>query len=554
MRNCLGFLVLFFLFGSCTTENLDQHPNIIWITCEDISPTLSFYGDSSAQTPVLDRLAEQSLIYDNAFATVGVCAPSRSSIITGMYPVSIGTHNMRTGRDYSGWGTRLYNGESDAIDIDGKKVPLYSAVIPSEVKCFTEYLRAAGYFCSNNAKTDYQFAAPLTAWDENGPQAHWKHRKTGQPFFAVFNHEVTHESRMWMNKNLPMTVDPNTVHLPPYFPNDSVVRNDVARNYSNIELLDQQVGEKLKELEEAGVLDNTIIFFFSDHGGPLPRGKREHYDSGLRVPFLVKFPGDGNFERVDDLISFVDLAPTILSLAGIEAPEYMQGQAFLGKYKSKTERKYIYGSGDRFDEFSDRIRSIRNHRFMYVRNYHPELPAYKDVSYRKQMDMMNQLLTLKDEGHLNEDQLYFFRETKLDEEFYDCTIDSFQLHNLIDQPEYTNEIEELRKAMNTWQVSVGDLGFIPEHDLFLQMWPDGIQPQTADPILEIYNHEITASSTTVGASLAYILSDENFVPDLDSGWQLYNGPIVNASSKYIYIIAVRIGFKDSEIVKISLNE
>lgn len=551
MKNILEGFVILVLFVAC--QKVEKQPNIIWLTCEDISPNFSFYGDSTAHTPVLDKLASESMIYDNAFATVGVCAPSRSSLITGMYPVSIGTHNMRTGFDTSGWGLREYDRSSNAVDIEGRNVPLYSAVIPSEVKCFTEYLRAAGYFCTNNAKTDYQFAAPVTAWDENGNKAHWKHRKDGQPFFAVFNHEVTHESRMWMNKNLPLTVDPNKVPLPPYFPDDSVVRQDVARNYSNIELLDQQLGEKLKELEDAGLLDNTIIFFFSDHGGPLPRGKREHYDSGLRVPFLVKFPGSRHFERIPNLISFVDLAPTVLSLAGVEPPEYMQGQAFLGKYRSREERKYINGSGDRFDEFPDRMRSIRDHRYMYVRNYHPELPSYKDVSYRKQMDMMNQLLRLNGEGLLNEDQRYYFRKTKLSEEFYDCYNDSFQLHNLIDQPEYIDKIEEMRKAMDDWQLDVHDLGEIPEYDLLMQMWPYGIQPKTEDPVVEIKDGVISATSKTEGASIAYIISNSDFNPDLNSGWLLYTKPLGNVESKYVYFLSNRIGFKDSDIVKITLQ-
>lgn len=547
----LSYFLCFVFLSGCITE--PQSPNILWLTCEDISPTLASYGDSTALTPVLDRLSSTSMVYEYAFATVGVCAPSRSSLITGMYPISIGTHNMRTGKDYSGWGTREYGDRSEAYDINGKNVPLYSAVIPSYVKCFTEYLREAGYFCTNNAKTDYQFASPITAWDENGNKAHWKHRKEGQPFFAVFNHEVTHESRMWMNKHLAMTVDPSSVALPDYFPNDSIVRQDVARNYSNIEILDKQIGEKLSELESEGLLENTIIFFFSDHGGPLPRGKREHYDSGLKVPLFIKMPGNDNFERIDEMVSFVDFAPTVLSLAGIEPPDYMQGRAFLGKFRSKEERKYIFGSGDRFDEFPDRIRSVRDKRYLYVRNYHPELPAYKDVSYRKQMDMMNALLELNAQGVLNEKQSYYFRNSKTSEEFYDCLQDPYQLNNLIDSIGFNNKINELRFAMDEWLNRVNDLGNISEYELFLQMWPNGIQPKTDDPIVNRTAYEISASCTTEGASMAYLIADADFEPDFNSGWQLYTKPLKNIKGEYIYFLANRIGYKESNIVKFSLN-
>jgi len=278
--------LLFAVFSSHSTNppKKIERPNILWLTCEDISPTLSFYGDSTAHTPNLDRLASESLVFTRAFAVVGVCAPSRSSIITGMYPASIGTRNMRTGTDAMGWGNRKYDNKKVAKDINGEPVRQYSAVIPDFVKCFTEYLRVSGYYCTNNVKTDYQFAAPLTAWDDNSINATWENCPMGKPFFSVFNHEVTHESKMWINKKLPQTVFPSSVPLPPYFPEDSVVRQDVARNYSNIELLDKQIGEKLDKLKKSGLYDKTIIFFFSDHGGPLPRGKREIYDSGnLRI-------------------------------------------------------------------------------------------------------------------------------------------------------------------------------------------------------------------------------------------------------------------------------
>jgi len=544
LRVLSAFMLLILLSISASAQN--PKPNILWLSCEDISPYLSMYGDSTAHTPNLDKFAAEATIYTNVYATVAVCAPTRSSIITGMYPISIGTMHMRTGKDVMSWGKRDYSGKSKAVDINGDVVPLYSAVIPEEVKCFTEYLRDAGYFCSNNQKTDYQFAAPVTAWDENNTKAHWRNRAEGQPFFAVFNFGVTHESRMWKNKNLEQTVDPEGVPLPLYFPDNAIVREDVARNYSNIELLDQQIGKRLKQLEEDGLLDNTIIFFFSDHGGPLPRGKRLNYDSGLQTPFMIRFPDKLKQKYDDQLISHVDLAPTILSLAGIEIPDYMQGQAFLGSQDS-NERDYIYGSGDRFDEFTDRTRIVRDDRYLYVRNYHPELPAYKDIGYRKHIDMMNELLRLNALGELNRDQNYWFRMKKTKDEFYDCKTDPENLHNLINEPQYKAKIEELSQAMDEWLEEVGDMGAIPEKQLFLKMWPKGIQPTTEIAQIKKTKNNVALSCPTQGASIAYILTDKEIKADLNSGWQNYHSPIKVKKGQILYVMAQRIGYKESEI-------
>ncbi len=549
MKRVIFLLVIIVLFNGLLWA---QRPNIIWLTCEDISPTLSMYGDSTAYTPNLDRLAKESIIYTNAFTTVGVCAPSRSSIITGMYPTSIGTQNMRAGKDIHGWGARNYSLPSNAVDINGDSIPLYSAVTPPFVRCFTEYLREEGYYCANNAKTDYQFASPITAWDANSEQAHWKNKKEQQPFFAVFNLGVTHESRIWLNKNLPLTVAPESVPLPAYYPDNPIIRNDVARNYSNIELLDAQIGQKLKELEDAGLLENTIVFFFSDHGGPLPRGKRAHYDSGLKVPFMVRLPNQLARKFTNELISFVDLAPTMLSLAGVEIPEYMQGQAFLGANKSAVARTHIFGSGDRFDGFPDRIRVVRDNQFLYVRNYHKELPAYKDVSYRKNIDMMNELLRLKAEGALSEDQKYWFRSEKTSEEFYDCLADPENLHNLIDTKEHSKKIAAMRSTMDKWLDRVGDMGTIPEKEYLGNMWPNGIQPITEIPELSYEKNLIELSCKTAGASIAYIISDVDITPNFDSKWQLYHSPVEVKKGNKIYMQAHRIGYKESEVLVFEL--
>ena len=264
MRNKLALLFVFFV---SLINAQDKKPNILWIVCEDISPILSFYGDTTAKTPNLDALANESLIYDNAFATTPVCGPSRSAIITGMLPSSIGTIHMRTGKDVQSWGKLAYKDTvKDHLgnlvkDLNGNLIREYSAVIPENVKCFTEYLRANGYYCTNNQKTDYQFAAPQSAWDENNAKAHWKNAPKNQPFFSVFNYGETHESRIWLNKDLHLTVNPNDVPLPDYYPDNEVIRNDLARLYSNIELLDVQIGKIIAELKKDGLYNNTIIFF-----------------------------------------------------------------------------------------------------------------------------------------------------------------------------------------------------------------------------------------------------------------------------------------------------
>ncbi len=537
-----------------------KRPNILWLTCEDISPTLSMYGDSTARTPNLDKLAAEGLVFDNVYAVVAVCAPSRSSIITGMYPTSIGTMHMRTAHDVMSWGKREYSGKSNHLDINKDTVPFYSAVIPPYVKCFTEYMREAGYYCTNNYKTDYQFAAPVTAWDENNPRAEWKHAPWDMPFFSVYNHNVTHESQIWKRADKPQTVSPEIVPLPSYFPDDTIVRTDVARNYSNIEALDKQIGEKIKALKRAGVYNNTIIFFFSDHGGPLPRGKRLNYDSGLRVPFIVRIPKQYRKKygvdpswikngRVDALISFVDLAPTLLSIAGVKIPDYMQGKAFMGPQRVKEPRKYIFGTGDRFDEFTDRNRVVRDHRYLYVRNYHPELPGYKDIAYRKQIPMMRDMLYLLRMGRLDAAQNYWFRLYKAPEELYDCDADPENIHNIVDDPSLSGKLDELRKAMDDWLAVTGDMAATPEKEMYLKMWPGGKQPVTEKPVISVKGKKITLSCRTEGASIGYIISNKNFKPDLNAGWKVYYKPLSIPRGKFIYVMAQRIGYRESAIVK-----
>ncbi|MGD8499628.1 MAG: sulfatase, partial [Phycisphaerales bacterium] len=248
-----------------------QQPNILWVSTEDISPDLGCYGDSYAVTPNIDKLAAQGVRYNNVYSHSGVCAPTRSGIITGMYPTTVGTHHMRC-----------------------KGVP------PAYVKCISEYLRAAGYYCTNNVKTDYQFDPPASAWDENSRKAHWRNRGKNQPFFAIFNFTTSHESQIrnrseGMLKRLAGLTpdekhDPAKAVLPPYYPDTPAVRKDWAQYYDVITLMDKQVADVLKQLEEDGLAEDTIVWFWGDHGRGLPRGKRWIYDSGLRIPLIIRVP------------------------------------------------------------------------------------------------------------------------------------------------------------------------------------------------------------------------------------------------------------------------
>jgi len=551
--NLSKFLPLYLvLTGLELTVNAQDKPNIIWLSCEDIDPALSCYGAKGISTPNIDRIASEGIRYTHAYATVGVCAPSRSSIITGMYPVSIGTQNMRTGNHYAFHEPEeeTYKTNIQVTDFRGRNVPEYSAVLPSFVKCFPEYLREAGYYCTNNAKCDYQFNCPITVWDEVSKKASFKNRTKDQPFFAVINFEVTHESRIWMNKEHPMLVNPDSIDIPAYYPTNPVVKKDVGRKYSNIEELDQQIGEMLADLEKEGLLDNTIIFFWSDHGGPLLRQKRAVGNSGLHVPLLVRFPDKKMAGSVvGDIVSLMDLGPTVLSLAGIKPPDYMHGKAFLGSYKTIQPHKYAFGSADRFDESIDRSRSVLDGRFVYIRNYFPELPLIYRNKYREQIEMTQELIKMNLNNELKDDAAYIFMKTKPEEELYDLQNDPYEVHNLANIPEYAAKLNELRSALAKWQMTVGDKGLIDEYDLVQMMWPGLIQPETEKPVLNIVKNTVSILCNTEGASIAYQVNDEIG----KQHWNLYHKPVSLQKGDKIAARAVRIGYKTSGIKLLNLE-
>ena len=508
-----------------------SRPNILWISCEDLSPRLSFYGDSTIRTPNLERLAKEGVVYKNAFTTAGVCAPSRCAIITGVNQVTAGGHNMRT----------LYNTFPEKTGLPNA----YSIVPPPAIKAFPEYLRAAGYYCTNNSKTDYQFEAPPTVWDETSETATWGNRKPGQPFFAVVNYVITHESQVWVRKNHPLHVDPSTVSIPPIYPDTKTVRKDIARFYSNIVDLDSLIGVILNQLEEEGLMNNTYIFFWGDHGDGLPFFKRELYDRGLRIPLIVRYPDKKRGGEIDErLVSAIDFAPSVLSLAEIKPPSYMQGSAFLGSFKGK-EPVYIYGARDRMDSEYDRVRAVRDKQFKYIRNFHPELPLYQEIEYRKQQDMMQELLDLKQKGQLNATQMKWFVPDKPQEELYDINNDPWELNNLANSPAYETRLKKMRVEMDSWLERVADKGSIPEKELIRQMWNGNESPpKTEEVVIQINSNKATLSCHTKGASIGYkIYAKHDREPAM---WQVYTHPVVLKKNQVIKAIAHRIGYEKSK--------
>lgn len=544
-RSVTALLLVGILFpgwaeGQDADDVLPEHPNVLWITVEDMSPRLPSYGDSTAVTPNIDRLAEEGVRYTRFFANVPVCAPARSSIITGMYATSYGAQHMRTMRRTAAL--------SQITDPELLAIPTYEAVPPPEAKMFPEYLRAHGYYTTNNGKEDYQFAPPETAWDESSGRAHWRNRPDpDQPFFAVFNIGATHESQVWERADDPMDIDTSLVELPPYYPDTPIVRRDLARHYDNIQIMDSEVGEILQQLEEDGLLEETIVFFFSDHGDGLPRAKRWLYDSGLHVPFIIRWPDGRDTGTIDEeLHSFVDLAPTMLSLANIPIPDHMQGQAFLGEQRSPP-RRYVYATKDRMDPALDNARATRDTRFKYIYNYHPDRPFVQFLPYRDQMALMRELLQYHEEDRLEGPERLWFRQTKPAEELYDTVDDPHEINNLADDPAYREKLEELRAELVRWQEETGDLALIPETELIKKLWPpDGVQPETAPVQIEYPSTEfedavtVSLASATDGASIGYRLDD-------DPVWQVYTGPFQITESATLHVHAHRIGFGPSRI-------
>lgn len=539
-------LVVLLMLGRCTAvpsgsddgPELTSPPNILWLVAEDLSPIIPPFGDHTIATPALSRLAREGVRYTRVFSTSGVCAPSRAAIATGMYQNHIGAQHMRT-TNAAGYG------------IPGL-IP-YEAVPPPEVKMLSQYFREAGYYASNRAKEDYQFAKAVTAWDDSSEAAHWRNRAPGQPFFAVFNFGITHESQIWAQADNPLLVPADLeVPVPPYLPDTPVALNDIRRVYSNIVAMDSQVGAVLSQLEADGLLDNTVIFWYSDHGGPLPRQKRLLYDSGMRLPLIIRFPDRWRAGEEDDqLISFVDFLSTTLSLAGIEPPDHVDGRAFLGDFVDTPPRTYVHGAADRFDTEYDTIRAVRDSRFKYLRNFQPDRPYYLPLSYREQMPIMQELLRLRDAGDLTPAQAQWFRDSKEPEELFDTIQDPHELHNLAGDPGYADKLTELRAELSRWMAAFDDSGLIPEATLIERMWPGREQPVTEAPEIGRQANLISLHSATTGANLGYQVLNPG--QQVGPTWQVYLGPVRLEPGQQLVAIAHRIGYRPSATVTVAFE-
>jgi arylsulfatase A-like enzyme len=468
-----------------------ERPNILWIVSEDNGPFLGSYGDSLAVTPHLDRLAAQGVRYENAFANAPVCAPSRSTIITGMYASSLGTLHMRS-----------------------------TNPLPGSIRFFTQYLREAGYYCTNRHKEDYNTIKPDGAWDESSKEATWTKRAPGQPFFSVVNITTSHESSL--HETVPTTHDPERMILPPYHPDTPAIRHDWAQYYDKITEMDERVGAILQELERQGLAEETIVFYYADHAGVLTRSKRFVYDSGTRVPLLVRIPekfkhlatGEPG-THTNRLVGFVDLAPTILSLAGIPIPEYMQGRAFLGMQKTEP-REYVHLFRGRMDERIDLMRAIRSQRFKYIRNYLPHRIYAQHLSYLWKMPTTRSWEAEFRAGRVTDVQRRFF-ETKPTEELYDIEADPHEVNNLAGDPDYARVLGELRAANRRWILETRDPTFLPEAEMVIRS--GGGSPHDMARDRSTYNlQSILAAAELAGEMDPGNLTElQDLLKDADSG-------------------------------------
>ncbi len=518
----------------------DQRPNILLLVAEDLSARIGAFGDPLARTPNIDALAREGVRYPNTFTTAGVCAPSRAALITGMHQESIGAQHMR------------------AVS---SPVARYLAVPPPEVRAFPEYLRTAGYYTFTDRKLDYQFSGvqagsgPFTIWDAEGEGSDWQGRADGQPFFGMINLLTTHESalfapmqqlaagswqgalvaalRGWQRFRNGADTDPRSVKVPPYYPDTPAVRAGIATHYDNVAVMDDEVGMWMQRLRDDGLLANTIVIWTTDHGDALPRAKREVFDSGIRVPMILSVPGDtaAGSER-ERLVSFVDLAPTILGLAGVSAPGHLHGRDFL----NAPPRQYVYAARDRIDEQDDRVRAVRDARFKYLRYYHPGSPGAVHIDYRDQQPIMAALWEAHDAGTLAPAAAQWFA-SRPTEALYDLRADPNELDNLASNPGFAEVLGRMREALAARPQP--DLSEMAEADMAAQFWPDGVQPVTEPVMFRAHGGaRVTLHSDTQGASIAYRPTEE-------APWRVYSEPL--PADRSWQAKAVRYGWQESAI-------
>lgn len=433
------------IFNSAWSQEHTDLPNILWLTTEDHGLHLGAYGDEFAHTPAIDAFADKSYRYDVVWSNAPVCAPARTAIITGVYPTSLGAEHMRS-----------------------------DVKLPDFIRKYPAILRDGGYYTTNNSKTDYNISGEGDVWDESSPQAHYRNRQEGQPFFAVFNFMESHESRIRNRTDLPFH-NPDEVAVPPYHPDTPEVRRDWAEYYNSIYEADKRVQQILVELQENGLADNTIVFFYADHGSGMPGHKRWPNNRGLHVPLIVHVPEKfahlapkdyepGGYTRRP--AAFVDLAPTLLSIIGVKPPGWMQGQAFMGHFEADPP-EYLFGFRGRMDERYDMIRSVRNDRFVYIRNYMPHLIYGQYIGYMWITETTRVWENMYLDGKLNDTQSYFWRQ-KPEEELYDLFNDPHEIDNLADSEEHRHILQELRSALHNHLFETRDTGFLHEAEIHLR--------------------------------------------------------------------------------------
>jgi len=425
-------------------------PNILWLTSEDNNPYIGAYGDRLAHTPHIDALAKKGILYRNVYSNAPVCAPSRFGILTGVLPEACAPANhMRA-----------------------------VAKLPDFLRTYPEYLRSAGYYCTNNVKTDYNCDVdPARIWDDNGPKAHYANRPEGKPFMAVFNTLTSHESRLFTVTE--GRVKPQDITLPAYLPDTPAIRQDYASYYNLIEKMDGDIGQRLAELEASGLAEDTIVFYYSDNGGVLPRSKRYCHDRGLRCAMVVYVPPKWAHlspvkagTTVDAPVSFIDLAPTLLSLAGMVKPQTMHGAPFLGHFAA-APKDYAFGMRNRMNESVDFVRTVTDGRYRYIRNYMPHRPCGQHQAFSWLLKSYQDWDRLHREGRLTEVQARFFQPRAF-EEFYDLDADPDEVDNRIADPKHRARVADMRRALDRHMIRINDNGFIPEGAA-----PEGYVPSRA---------------------------------------------------------------------------
>lgn len=432
------------LLLSLFPQTLDAaKPNVLWLSSEDNGPHLGAYGDDFATTPNLDRLARRGMVYSRAWSNAPVCAPARTAVISGLYPTSTGSQHMRS-----------------------------RAFLPQGFRFFPQLLREAGYYTSNNAKEDYNLEKPGVVWDDSSREAHWRGRAEGQPFFAVFNFVESHESLIRRRPH-EQVHDPARVPLPAYHPDTPEVRRDWAQYYDQMTVVDSRIGEVLEQLEEDGLEGSTVIFYWGDHGVGLPRGKRTALNSGLQVPLIVSIPpqlehlAPAGWKRGgvnDRLVGFVDLAPTVLRLAGLEPPDEWHGRAFLGP-GPLAPKPILFGFRDRMDERIDLVRTVTDGRYVYSRSYLPDRPHGQHVWYQFQTPTTQVWHSLWKAGELTEAQSSFWLSPRPAEELYDLESDPHEVRNLVGSAEHESALQRLRGELRRLLEATRDTGFLPEAEL-----------------------------------------------------------------------------------------